>query len=158
SLERVAAEARARGYVGVAIEGSDPDAMRGAIVGVSLATEEGRGHYIPLGHRYLGCPAQVPWDRARAVLAPLFADGAVVKVAHDLKRASILLERAGARVEGPAFDTLLAAYLIDPESPNGMKELARRELGVSAPRYDETVPKTRGPQTTFDELDVAHAA
>ncbi len=53
----------------------------------------------------------------------------------------------------------MAAYLIDPESPNGLKELARRELGVTAARYEESLGKaTRGPQPLFEELDVERAS
>ena len=41
---------------------------------------------IPIAHRYLGAPAQPSWDDLREVLAPLFADSKVRKVAYDLKR------------------------------------------------------------------------
>jgi DNA polymerase-1 len=157
ALERVVAEARAKGRVGVALQATSGDAMRAEILGLSLATEPGHGHYIPLRHRYLGCPAQLAWDRVRSVVAPLFADTAVTKVGHDVKQASIVLARAGAPIEGPVFDTHIAAYLIDPESPNAMKELARRELGVSLARFEDTPVKSRGPQVTFEELDLEHA-
>ncbi len=158
ALERIVAGARKAAQVGVAVEISGPGAMQAEIVGLSLANEPGRGHYVPLRHRYLGCPAQLDWQRVRAVIAPLMADAGVTKVGHDLKRTSVALSRAGAPLEGPAFDTLLAAYLLDPESPNGIKELARRELGVAMARYQDVAVKGRGPQPVFDELDVKHAA
>ncbi|HEY8041087.1 MAG TPA: DNA polymerase I [Polyangiaceae bacterium] len=158
SLERLVAEARAKGRLGIAVEATGTDAMRAEIVGLSLATEAGQGHYLPLRHRYLGCPPQLPWERAREVLAPLLADARVTKVGQDVKQMAILLSRAGATLDGAAFDTHVAAYLLDPESPNGMKELARRELGVTVARYEESLPKTRGPQPLFEELDLEHAA
>jgi DNA polymerase-1 len=143
--------------MGVAVHSTSTDAMRGAIVGLSLASEPGRGHYVPLQHRYLGCPPQLPWDRVRAALAPLFADARVTTVGHDVKQTSILLARLGVPLVGPTFDTHVAAYLLDPESPHGLKELARRELGVSLVRYEDTLIKARGPQATFEELDVERA-
>ena len=157
ALERIVVDARERGEVGVAVETSGADAMQAELVGLSLASVAGRGHYVPLRHRYLGCPAQLEWERVRAAIAPLLADVRVTKVGHDLKRASIALSRAGVSLEGPAFDTLLAAYLLDPESPNGIKDLARRELGVTMARYQDLPVKPRGPQHAFDELDVEHA-
>ena len=157
-LERVVADARKRAQVGVAVEMSGVDPMQAEIVGLSLASEPGRGHYLPLRHRYLGCPAQLNWERVRAFIAPLMGDARVTKVGHDLKRTSIALSRAGAPLEGPAFDTLLAAYLLDPESPNTIKDLARRELSVAMARYQDVPVKGRGPQPAFDELDVEHAA
>jgi DNA polymerase-1 len=157
-LDKILGEARARGQLGLAVEASSDDAMRGEVVGVSLSIEPGRGWYVPVGHRYLGCPAQVPWEALRVALAPVLADPRVTKVGHDLKRASIVLSRAGAPVGNNAFDTHVAAYLIDPESPNGLKELARRELGAALARFDEGTAKTRGPQPLFEEIDVEHAA
>jgi len=124
---------------------------------MSLASEPGRGHYLPLQHRYLGCPPQLSWERARAVLAPLFADPRVTTVGQDVKQTSIVLARAGVPLTGPTFDTHVAAYLIDPESPNGLKELARRELGVTLSPFEDSLPKTRGPQATFEEIDVERA-
>jgi len=158
SLERLVSEARAHGAVGVAVELAGTDAMSAEIVGVSLAVEEGRGYYVPIRHRYLGCPTQMGWDPVRAILAPLLADPGVTKVGHDLKPAVIALARSGAKLEGPAFDTLLGAYLLDPETPNGLKEVARRELGLTVPRFQDGLAKTRGPQPVFDELDVESAA
>jgi len=159
SLERVVAGARASGALGVALESTGTEAMRAEIIGIALASEAGRGHYLPLRHRYLGCPPQLDWERARGALAPLMADSRVAKVGHDVKQMAIVLSRAGAPLDGPAFDTRVAAYLLDPESPNGIKDLARRELGVSVARYEETrSAKTRGPQPQFDELEVARAA
>jgi DNA polymerase-1 len=158
TLERIVGEARARGQVGIALETTSADAMRAEIVGLSLAVEAGQGHYIPLRHRYLGCPAQLSWERVRALVGPLLADARVAKVGHDVKEDAIVLARAGAPVEGPVFDVHIAAYLIDPESPNALKELARRELGVSIDRFEESAAKTRGPQPLFEELEVERAS
>jgi DNA polymerase-1 len=160
ALERIVSDARARGQVGIAVQVTDhpPDAMRADVVGLSLATEAARGYYVPLRHRYLGCPAQLGWERVREIVAPLFADPGVRKVGHDLKEIAIVLARAGAPLDGPAFDVHVAAYLLDPESPNGLRELARRELGVGLARFDDTPAKARGAQPLFEELEVEHAA
>jgi DNA polymerase-1 len=158
SLGRLVAEARAQKIVGVAVEAPGTDAMSAEIVGISLAIEEGRGHYVPIRHRYLGCPAQLGWDQVRALIAPLFADPGVTKVGHDLKPATIALARGGAKLAGPAFDTLIGAYLLDPETPNELKDLARRELGLAFTRYEDSLGKTRGAQPAFEELDVERAA
>jgi len=158
ALGVVVSAARASGVVGVALETTGTDAMRAEIVGLSLSSEEGHGHYLPLRHRYLGCPPQVDWEEARRALAPLMADPRVAKVGHDVKQMAIILSRAGAPLDGPAFDTHVAAYLLDPESPNGFKDLARRELGVGVVRYEETLAKTRGPQPQFEQLEIERAA
>lgn len=156
-LASVVGEARARRSIAVAVESTSDDAVRAEIIGVSVAVE-GRAVYVPLRHRYLGCPAQLAWDRFRDLMAPFLADSSLTKVGHDLKRATILLVRAGLAVDGPAFDTLVAAYLLDPESPNLLKDVARRELGAALPRFEDEAPRGRGPRPTFEELDVQRAA
>jgi DNA polymerase-1 len=158
ALEAVIADAKLAGHLAIGLEvaGSD-DAMRAEIVGVSLATREGLGHYVPLRHRYLGCPPQLPWGAVRDALAGVLGDAAVRKVGHDLKRTSIVLSQAGVAIDGPAFDTLLGAYLLDPETPNALKDVTRRELGAPVARFDDAPAKARGPQPLFEELDVEHA-
>jgi DNA polymerase-1 len=158
SLERLVERARERGHVGLAVHGTVSDAMRAELVGVSLAIEPGRGEYIPLAHRYLGCPPQLDWPRVRSIIAPLLSAPHVVKVGHDIKHASIVLGRAGAALEGPVFDVLVAGYLLDPEAPNGIHELARRELGVVVARHEEPGGKARAPQVAPDEIDIERVA
>ncbi|HLK35313.1 MAG TPA: DNA polymerase, partial [Polyangiaceae bacterium] len=158
ALERVVAEARRAGAVGVSVRTAGTDAMTAEIVGVALAAREGHGHYVPLRHRYLGCPPQLDWGAVAERIGPLLGSGAVVKVGHDLKPALIALARAGVKVAGPTFDTLLAAYLLDPEGNNGVKEIARRELGVTLALFEDAAGKARGSQPLFEELDVERAA
>jgi DNA polymerase-1 len=158
SLAGVVAAARASGQLGLAVEATGTDAMRAGLVGLALAEAPGKAHYLPLGHRYLGCPAQLSWDRARALLAPVLADADVVKVGHELKQASIELSRAGAPLSGPMFDTHVAAYLLDPESANSLRELAKREVGATIARPDDAPAKARAPQPQFDEIDLERAA
>ena len=159
SLDALVAAARERGVLGIAIATTPDPPMRAGIVGVSLAAEAGVGHYVPLQHRYLGCPPQLSWETVRSRLAPLLSgEAGVTVVGHDVKEASIVLARAGAPLGAPVFDVQIAAYLLDPEAPNAMKDLARRELGVALARFGDTPAKTRGPQAAFDELDVEGAA
>ncbi len=157
-LDGIVAAARKAGRLGVAVVSSGPDAMQAEILGVALASEVGQGYYVPLQHRYLGCPPQLAWAVVREALAPALADRTVFKVGHDLKQASILLGRGGVPVAAPLFDTHVAAYLVDPEAANEFKEVARREIGRAYTPYEETIAKVRGPAPVFDELEVDKAA
>ncbi len=157
ALELVIAKARARGVVGVDTETTGLDAMSASLVGMSLSSEPGEGFYIPISHRYLGVPEQLPWETVRGLVAPLLADPAVRKVAHHLKFDACMLARYGAPIEGPIFDTMLASYLLDPETPNGLKELARRELNVTMTTYDEVTRKQRGSQMEFEAVTIEDA-
>jgi DNA polymerase-1 len=158
SLKRLVDRARERGQVGLSVQGTVADAMRAQLVGVSLATDTGHADYIPLAHRYLGCPPQLDWPSVRAILEPLLSDSRIVKVGHDVKHATIVLGRAGVELQGPVFDVLIGGYLLDPEAPNGLHELARRELGLAVARYEEPTGRARAAHVEFDEIDVERAA
>ena len=157
ALAAILAEARDKGVLALSVESTDVDPMRGDVVGVSLATTVGKGFYVPVAHRYLGCPPQLTWPDVVRELAPLLADTRVKKIAHDLKTIEVLLHRYELPLAGPIFDTLLAIYLLDPEAPSTLRELARRELNLELTSYDEATSKQRGSQLPFDEVDLERA-
>ncbi len=92
------------------------------------------------------------------MLGPLFADAAVRKVGHDLKRAEIVLAQQGIRIDGPFFDTMIAAYLLDPEAGSTLLAAAQRELGLELVAYEAVAAKVRGAAVPFDEIEVEKAA
>jgi DNA polymerase-1 len=152
ALEAFVARARERKTLAFDIRTSE-----GAIVGVAVSSGPGEGIYVPLSHRYLGAPAQLGWKDAVAALRPLLESADVVKVAHDMKAEEVLLARHDVALGGPLFDTDLAAYLLDPETPHDLGALARRELDVTLPVEGGAPASTkskRAPKVPFDQLDV----
>jgi DNA polymerase I len=156
-LEKLVAEARAAGQIAFAVWGTSPEPMRAQISGIALAVTAGRASYLPIGHRYLGVPAQLSLDVVREVLGPLLADTAVRKIGHDLKYSEVLLHRNGMDLAGADIDTMLASYLLDPEADNTIEALADRDAGVKILPLDSGAPKKRGQSHPFDEIDVAAA-
>jgi DNA polymerase I len=156
-LHEVVAEARASGRLAVAIETTSPEPMRASIVGVSLATRAGEGFYVPIGHRYIGSPKQLKLEEVREALGPILADTKVIKVGHDLKYIAVALGRQGMRLEGGAFDVMIASYLLDPEAPNSLPIIAKRELDTTLSTFEQLTAKGRGVKLGFDEVDVETA-
>ncbi len=79
--------------------------------------------------------AWAPLDRLQAskALKSLLADPTVPKVGHDLKRQALFLRAAGGDLAGRAFDTMLAAYLLEAGERNlGLAEVAVRH-GIEPP-------------------------
>jgi DNA polymerase I len=155
-LAEIVARAKAAGVVAVHLATSSADPMRTEILGVGLSAAAGEGVYVPVGHRYLGAPKQLAWEPIRAALAPLFADASVRKVGYDLKRSENVLARHGVPLAGTISDPMLAAYLLDPEAPNDLKDLVRREFGTELPIFDEGTGR-KADRVAFDELDVERA-
>ncbi|HUU55569.1 MAG TPA: DNA polymerase I [Armatimonadota bacterium] len=76
-------------------------------------------------------PDQENLDRLLAPLKPILESPDVPKIGHDLKRSALLLHDRGLALQGLWFDTMIAAYLVNP---------ARRveDLGSVVSDYLET--------------------
>lgn len=67
-----------------------------------------------------------------AFVAGLFADQSVRKITHDIKPAFAALRTAGIRPDGPFFDTMLAAYLLNPSATSYDLPRLIEQYGVPA--------------------------
>ena len=152
-------DARSAGAFGFVAHTTSGDAMRSSLVGVSIATAKGRASYVPLSHRLLGAPTQIGAARFVALAKALLEDPKLAKIGHDLGRADVVLRRLGVHLAGVRHDTMLAAYLLDPEAANDLASVALRDAGVELRGYDEIAPKQRGKaQPELDELTVDEVA
>src|SRR5262249_31256872 len=125
---------------------------------VAMAPRPGLAAYVPLGHRYLGAPAQLSVRDVVDVLGPILADPAVQKIAHDSKFAEVVLSRHGMTLEGVVADTMLASYLLDPEAPNAVEIVADRDANVKLEPLELSGARKRGQgPTATDEYEVEEA-
>lgn len=157
-LLALARELRQTSGFSIAVETNTPSTLRSALVGIALAWQAGKAVYVPVGHRYMGCPKQLTPAEVREVVGPLLADESLPKFALDLKRVDVILAHAGFTFRGYGFDAVLAAYLLDPEARNDREPLVQRELGVVPASYDSLTKKKRGQTLDFDELSVEEAS
>lgn len=125
SLARALAETR--DYVAFDTETTRLDPMEGALVGLGLAVTPGQAFYLPLGHQEGG---NLDPDRVREALRPFFADPGKKRVAQNAKFDWHVLERFGIPVRDVVMDTMLAAFLLDPDRPKNIDYLARTRLNV----------------------------
>ena len=135
-------------------------AMACDLVGISLAWQPGVAYYLPI----LG-PQQTLFqttildpEHVRRVVAPLLADVTITKVGQHFKYDRIVLEQAGYTVNGPIFDTMLAAYVLDATRPSfGMDALAMDFLSHRCIAFHE-VCGTGKKRITFDKVPLEKAA
>lgn len=103
-------------------ESTGLDANLAAIVGLSFAFEKGKAYYVP-----------TPADRDQAqevinIFKPVLENEQIEKIGQNIKYDILLLARYQVAVKGPIFDTMLAHYLIDPDTRHGMDVLAENYL------------------------------
>ncbi|HEX4823725.1 MAG TPA: DNA polymerase I [Candidatus Polarisedimenticolaceae bacterium] len=157
-LDRAVAACRAAGRIAVDTETNSTDPMQAKLVGMSLSWAPRQGVYIPIGHAYLGVPDQLDLDDVRLRLAPLLADPSIQKVGQNLKYDSHVLRRHGMQVAGWVLDTMVAAFLLEPDRQTfNMDALAAYYLGHETIKYTSLVG-TGAKQITLDQVSVEHVA
>ena len=140
-------------------ETTGTEALKDALVGISLAAEAGKAYYVPVGHDpRLAKGEQVPLEALQRLLGPVLADAETTKVFHNSKFDMIMLSRHGLFVRGPCFDTLLAAWLLSPSGRGiGLKEQAWQRLGVEMTPISELIGTGRK-QITMAQVGIAKVA
>jgi DNA polymerase-1 len=157
ALGTLVAELKAAPRLAVDLETTSPDPMRARIVGISVCAEEGNAAYIPVAHSYLGVPAQIALDRALEALKPILTDPRIGKVGQNATYDALLFRRNGVEVAPISFDTMVGAYLIDPDrGPFDLKSLSKKWLSHDMIHYEEVAGKGKG-QVTFDQVPVEEA-
>jgi DNA polymerase-1 len=106
------------------LETTSHDPFAAEIVGISFSTEVKSAFYLPLRLKD-SKPQKVTLEKLR----PIFASDKL-KIGQNIKYDIEVLKNAGIEVKGPLFDTMVAAYLLDPISGKyGLKKLAKQFLG-----------------------------
>ncbi len=156
-LDELVAALRRAGRFAVDTETTGLDPLQAELVGLSFAVTAGAGWYLPLGHHYLGVPAQLPRERALAALRPLLEDPAVAKIGQNIKFDALVLARAGIELAGVADDTMIASYLARPEAKShGLDAMAGELLGYRTISYADVTGSGRQ-QVTFAEVEIDKA-
>jgi DNA polymerase-1 len=123
-----------------------------AIVGISFCWSEGESFYIPIAHT--GATNQVVWQEFVASTKSHFLNPNVAKSGQNIKYDISVLAVHGIEVEGVHFDSMVAAYLLNPDSRSyNLTTLAETFLQRSVIEYDEV---TAG-KASFAEVAIADA-
>ncbi|MGE0172022.1 MAG: DNA polymerase I [Oligoflexales bacterium] len=83
-------------------------------IGLSLSTNSNSAYYVPLLQEYLDATLTV--TDIKNELNPLLSDPSKVKAGHNMKFDVAMLHNAGLDVSQPYFDTMVASYLVDPNT------------------------------------------
>ncbi len=106
-------------------ETTNIDAVEAELVGIAFSYYKGEAYYIP-----------IPTDEkeAQAIIndfKEVLENDTIVKIGQNIKYDILVLKKYGIHVSGPIFDTMLAHYLIAPESKHNMDALAEQYLNYT---------------------------
>lgn len=127
------------------------------LVGVSIALPDRSSYYIPVGHKR---GPNLPLERVLKGLKVVLEDKATKIVGQNLKYDYAVFMMHGLRLNVPTFDTMIAAYLLNPDEKKfGLDELAMKFLNYKMMSFDDLV-KSSSPlfsAVTFADVDVQDA-
>jgi DNA polymerase-1 len=131
------------------------DPLAAELVGVSLAVEEGKAWYIPVGHRSDDAAPQLPREEVLTALRSLLEDQSLLLIGQNTKYDMMVLAKYDLWPRNLAGDTMLASYLLNPTRRHNLTDLAWDQLQYRMVTYEEVTDNGR---KNFAEVSVAEAA
>lgn len=143
---------------------------RSNLLGISFSWQEGEAYYVELKDKTTSLSSSEnsqadlfnynqssqekseihPWMKQ---LKPIFEDDNIHKIGHNIKFDIRVVERAGLKVRGVYFDTMIASYLLNPGSrQHNLDNLVFTELGFEKISKEELLGKGKD-KITFNDLD-----
>lgn len=133
-------------------ETTNLDVRRAKLVGFSFAYNDTEAFYVPTGHHYLGVGDQVSLEACKAAIRSLCTRRLV---GQNLKYDMAILRHAlGIVHEGFYADTMVLAWLIEPEQGVGLDKLAKFYFDHEMIAFKETVAKGED----FSSVEIEKAA
>lgn len=135
--------------------------MEAEIVGISLCIEPDSGYYIPV--RYKGKSKNNFGDDDLKVvleeLKPVLEDDRIKKCGHNIKYDMLVFERNGINLRGVDIDTMVAAWIIQPDSHSyKLDNLSQQYLHYTMVPIEELIGKGKKNQITMDEVELNRVA
>ncbi|REL37655.1 DNA polymerase I [Rhodohalobacter sp. SW132] len=128
-------------------ETDSTDPITANLVGISLCAKQGVAYYIPVNVE--GAPDA---ESVLDLLKPLLGSEENLKIAHNYKYDYLVLRRAGLKLKGPVFDTMVAAYLIDGTQKLSMDALAKSHLHYEPVSIEKVIGKKGKSQKSMDQI------
>jgi len=124
------------------------NAIDAELVGMSFSYQAGEAYYVPFPEGFDKIKRQLN------LFKPFFENENIIKIGQNIKYDILVLKKYDCEIMGALFDTMLAHYLIDPDSRHGMDILAEQYLNYIPVSFKELIGGKGKPATMREvELD-----
>ncbi|MEQ8517830.1 MAG: DNA polymerase I [Cytophagales bacterium] len=133
-------------------ETTDINAFEAEIVGLAISYNAHEAYYIPMPQDQ---------DECRSILSEfkdIFENEKILKIGQNLKYDITILLTYGIEVKGALFDTMLAHYLIEPDSRHNMDALSENYLNYSPVSIETLIGKKGKNQGNMRDADPKEVA
>lgn len=125
-------------------EATGKNALTDTLVGIALCNEKTGAFYVPVAHStgLADSTKQMEKREVFDILGPVFEDKDIAKIGHNLKYDMMILGREGIKIGGKLFDTMIAAYLLNPnKSRHSLDEVSFEYLTKRKKSFMEVLKK-----------------
>ena len=127
------------------------------LVGISFSFRENQGFYIPISHKGFDECEQPSKEEILRIFKPVLENPDIKKVGQNIKYDYIVLSRFGITMEGIAFDTMIASYLLNPSvRGHSLDKIAMDLFGYKTISYEEITGKGKS-QINFQDVPISQA-
>ena len=151
-IKKLAAELLKQQSVAFDTETTGVDPLASDIVGISFSYKEGEAFYVPFSHKKEEATERL------SLLKPFLEDESIEKIGHNIKYDILMVRNYDINVQGPLFDTMIAHYLINPETRHSMDYLADTYLKYKTVPIEELIGPRGKNQGSMRDVDVAIAS
>ncbi|KDN24992.1 DNA polymerase I [Moraxella bovoculi 237] len=148
-------------YFAIDTETTSIDWQKAELVGVSVATTNYEGYYIPVGHTGdfdILLDNQLDRDFVLNELKPILENQSIGKIGQHIKYDSHVFKKYGIELNNWHMDTMLASYVINGVATrHNMDDLARHYLGINTTTFEDVAGKG-AKQLSFDKVDMDKAS
>ncbi len=107
-------------------------------IGCCWGAEIDRMAYIPIGHTH---GDNLDLELVLTNLKPILESAAYPKVLQNAKFDRLVFKNQGINLAGVVFDTMLASYVLNPDSSHNLTDLSSRYLSIVPQSYTDLVSK-----------------
>jgi DNA polymerase-1 len=116
------------------------------VIGISFSFKAREAYYVAIPHNF---------EDAKLIVEefkPFFESQTIEKIAHNIKYDMQVINRYAVEVIAPLFDTMIAHYLINPESKQSMDYLAEMHLNYQPVSIETLIGKKGKNQGNMSDL------
>ena len=138
-------------------EADSLDVFSATLLGISFSWQEKEAYYLNInsGPKTFNLFSKQNENNSwLKQLKPIFEDGKIAKVGHNVKFDIRLMKAQGIEVKGLSFDTKIAAYLINPGNrQHNLDSLTENELGFEKISSEDLVGKGKN-KLKYNEVEL----